>query len=321
VPRKLTVSVMLCAYTEKRLTGIREALDSVKRQTYTPDEILLVIDNNPALYERMVKEYAGQVRVILSKKASGISAAHNAGVMEAKSDIVAFLDDDTVAKPEWLAKLMGHYDKENAIGVMGESILDWAAGKPPFWFPWEFDWILGGSTHKKLVVTGEEVYTISDPNMSFRREVLIKAGLWRVGLGQQMGVRTNIRGGDIAEISHRIRQAFPEGHFIYEPGAIMYHKLPAPRARLGYFLHCAYLEGSTRAMVDQITQMHEKGKFTLPSHDTYFRNLMKKYVPARLARFYQPACDAQLLTIFTVLGLMAVGFAREKLRARFSTKH
>jgi glucosyl-dolichyl phosphate glucuronosyltransferase len=312
------VSVMLCTYTEKRLAGTRDAIVSVQKQTLKPFEILLVIDNNPALYNQLVKEYAGQARVILSNKASGISAAHNTGVMEAKGDIIAFLDDDTIAEPEWLERLIKHYENDKVIGVMGESVLDWASGKPPCWFPWEFDWILGGSKHKQLVVKDHEVYTISDPNMSFRREVLIKAGLWRKGLGQQMGVRTNIRGGDIAEISSRIRQACPEGRFIYEPGAIMYHKLPEPRTHIGYFFHCAYLEGSTRAMVDRITRVNNQGKKTLQSHETYFRSLMLKYVPARLKKCYQPANAVQLVTIFVILGLMAAGFAREVMSRRLN---
>jgi glycosyltransferase involved in cell wall biosynthesis len=309
---KPTVSVIICTYTEDRLEAICDAIDSARRQTYSPGEILLVIDNNDHLYALVAKEYTGEVRVILSDKESGVSAARNVGILAAKGEIIAFLDDDTVAEPKWIERLIRHYEDENVIGVMGESVLDWAAEKPPFWFPWEFDWILGGTAHKRLVANGQEVYTISDPNMSFRREVLISAGLWRVGFGQQMRAGENARGGDIAEVSYRIRQAYPQGRFIYEPGSVMYHKLPAPRARLGYFLHCAYLEGSTRARVDRVTQISSQGKQTFPSHQAYLRNIIAKRLTTRLVQCYRPACVAQLFVIIAVMVLMASGYIREK---------
>ncbi|RLI45001.1 glycosyltransferase family 2 protein [Candidatus Bathyarchaeota archaeon] len=309
---KLTVSVIICTYTEERLTDIREAIYSVRQQTYSPDEVLLVVDNNEHLYAELAAEFGGDLRVLISNKNTGVSAARNVGIRAAKGEIIAFLDDDTVAQPQWLERLIEHYQDETIIGVMGETLLTWANGKPPVWFPWEFDWILGGTAHKQLLTNGQEVYTISDPNMSFRREVLVSAGLWREGLGQQVRSGRNARGGDIAEICHRIRQAYPQGRFIYEPSAVVFHKLPAPRARLSYFLHCAFLEGETRASVDRVTRIRSMGRQMFPTHQAYLRNVLAKRLPARLSRFYRPVCILQLLVMLLILALMAGGYIRER---------
>ncbi|MFC2017866.1 glycosyltransferase family 2 protein [Chloroflexota bacterium] len=308
----LNVSVVICTYTKDRIVGVREAIDSAKNQSFPAYEIILVIDNNNALYELVSGEYTDEVRIILSNEESGVSAARNAGIMEAKGEIIAFLDDDTVADRDWLAKLIPHYRDSNVVAVGGSSILDWENGSAPFWFPWEFDWILGGTEHKQLVTAGNETYTISDPNMSFRREALIRAGLWQVGMGQQMRKGKQQRGGDIAEVCYRIRQDYPQCRFIFEHSAIMYHKLDISRARLKYYLKCAFLEGNTRARVDQVTNIRNKGKSTLPSHQTYLSNLLKKRLYPRFLKIYRPASAAQLFVITLTLTLMGGGYAQER---------
>jgi len=54
--RKLTVSVIICAYTLERWEQMKEALASVVRQELAPLEVFLCIDHNDALYERCLEE-------------------------------------------------------------------------------------------------------------------------------------------------------------------------------------------------------------------------------------------------------------------------
>src|SRR3954470_8525034 len=49
VPIRASVSVVICAYSDRRLRLLSETIESVRAQTPTPDEIVLVVDHNPGL--------------------------------------------------------------------------------------------------------------------------------------------------------------------------------------------------------------------------------------------------------------------------------
>ena len=55
--KSIRASVVVCVYTEKRLSQIRAALDSIARQTMPPWQVIVVVDHNPALYDRLAAEY------------------------------------------------------------------------------------------------------------------------------------------------------------------------------------------------------------------------------------------------------------------------
>ena len=50
--RASRISIVLCAYTEDRWAELVAAVESVRRQTLSPREIVLVIDHNPPLLAR-----------------------------------------------------------------------------------------------------------------------------------------------------------------------------------------------------------------------------------------------------------------------------
>ena len=47
--QSIRASVVVCVYTENRLSQIRAALDSIARQTMPPWQVIVVADHNPAL--------------------------------------------------------------------------------------------------------------------------------------------------------------------------------------------------------------------------------------------------------------------------------
>src|SRR5438128_9681005 len=97
-------SVVVCTYSQPRWDGFMAAVESVRRQHMSPAEIIVVVDHNDDLLERVAKE-APDVLAVGNLGCRGLSDARNAGVACARGDVIAFLDDDAVAEPDWLEVL------------------------------------------------------------------------------------------------------------------------------------------------------------------------------------------------------------------------
>ena len=95
------VSVVICAYTERRWQQTRAALESALRQEPAPAEVLLVVDHNAELADRARLEFTS-VSVLENAGTQGRSGARNTGLKAATQPVTAFLDDDAEARPGWL---------------------------------------------------------------------------------------------------------------------------------------------------------------------------------------------------------------------------
>lgn len=241
--QQLDVSVVICAYTEERWNDLVEAVESVKNQTVPAREIIVVIDHNQALFERAQAEIVGVV-VIENGEARGLSGARNSGIATASGAIIAFLDDDATAAPDWIERLLEGYGQPEVLGVGGAIEPLWEQGRPA-WFPEEFDWVVG-CTYRGMPTTVAPVRNLIGANMSFRREVFERVGGFRNGMGR---VDTLPIGCEETEFCIRARQHIPGSIFIYEPRATAFHKVSASRVRWRYYLSRCYFEGRSKAVV------------------------------------------------------------------------
>ena len=127
------ISVVICAHTEARWEQLVRAVESLRRQSLAPREILVVIDHNLALADRACHQLA-DTRVIENSGRHGISGARNSGIAAARGGVVAFLDDDATAAPDWLEQLLASYSSPSILGVGGAIEPHWQ-GRRPRWFP------------------------------------------------------------------------------------------------------------------------------------------------------------------------------------------
>ncbi len=135
------VSVIICAYTERRWNDTLAAVASVAAQSLPALETVVVVDYNPSLYERLKAELP-DVTVVRNNEAPGLSGGKNTGIATAHGEIVAFLDDDAVASADWLKFLVDSYTGADVMGVGGQTLPLWETSRPS-WFPGEFDWVVG----------------------------------------------------------------------------------------------------------------------------------------------------------------------------------
>ena len=84
---------------------VERAVASVLQQTLSAIEIIVVVDGgNPPTIERLESIKDQRLRIVILPKRSGAAAARNVGVLHARSEWVAFLDDDDEMLRERLAR-------------------------------------------------------------------------------------------------------------------------------------------------------------------------------------------------------------------------
>lgn len=238
-----SISVIICAYSHDRWDSLLSAIQSVRMQTLRAGEIIVVIDHNQDLLGRLQAQLEG-VTVIANAEARGLSGARNSGVMTSSGRVVAFLDDDAVAAPNWLEQLHAGYHDSRVLGVGGPVEPVWLDGRPA-WFPEEFDWVVG-CTFRGMPARPSSVRALIGCNMSFRREVFDALGGFRRGIGR-VGARPIA--GEETEFCIRANQRFPHSVWLYQPQASVYHAVPATRASLRYFRARCYAEGLSKVLI------------------------------------------------------------------------
>jgi len=260
----LNASIIICAYTEERWDDLIMAVESVQQQTLLPSEIIVVVDHNPRLFERLQARLTGII-LLENTEPRGLSGARNSGIARATGAYIGFLDDDAIAEPNWLELLHANCVNPEILGVGGVVEPMWLCEQPG-WFPEEFYWVVGCSYEKPP----DAPVVVRNPygGCSYmRREIFEVIGGFRNGIGR---VGNSPVGGEETELSIRAKQQWPQKKFLWEPRARIHHRIAPARARWSYFCSRCYSEGLSKAIISK----HVGAKDSLASERTYtFRTL------------------------------------------------
>ena len=173
----MRVSVVINTYN--RGTSLRNTLAALRYQTHADFEVVVVNGPSTDDTDTIIAEYEGMVRPYRCPERH-LSKSRNIGVAQAAGDVVAFIDDDAVPEPGWLADLVAAYDAPD-VGGAGGIVYDHTGA---------------GVEYDRAAVTrlGRPVYDLdpddgpycrpgADPflnllgtNCSFRRDVLVEIG-------------------------------------------------------------------------------------------------------------------------------------------------
>ncbi|MDR2998287.1 MAG: glycosyltransferase family 2 protein [Microbacterium sp.] len=107
--------------TFRRPDYVRTCLEHLQRQTVAPSRIV-VVDASPDDETRTVVEDFPGVEYRRNELGLGTLAASRAiGTVDATEDVVAFIDDDAYAEPEWLERLLAAYEPDDVGAVGGRA--------------------------------------------------------------------------------------------------------------------------------------------------------------------------------------------------------
>ncbi|HSR85161.1 MAG TPA: glycosyltransferase family 2 protein [Streptosporangiaceae bacterium] len=239
----LPVTVVVCAYTERRWDQTRNAVASVLGQSPRPKQMILVVDHNPELAARARGQLAG-ITVLENASTPGLSGARNTGLAAATQPVTAFLDDDAEARPGWLASLIEPYRDLKVVATGGSVYPRWPKVRPR-WLPPTFDWVVGCS-YLGLPETPSAVRNPIGANMSMRTELALNAGAFDVSVGR---VGRRPRGCEETEMAIRLTASVPSSVVWYVPDAAVDHHVADDRLNFRYFVSRCWHEGTSKADV------------------------------------------------------------------------
>jgi glycosyltransferase involved in cell wall biosynthesis len=177
----LSAAVVVCTADRARLGLVLDCVDSILSGERRPEELLVVVDRNPDLTAQLRARLPPWVR-LLDSELGGLSNARNAGSRAARSDVVAFVDDDVTVGREWLSALMSEFARDpHVLGAGGPIEPRWGAERR--WLCDELLWVVGCTYGGHRADPGP----IRNPigaNMAFRREPLLGLGGFAAAFGK-----------------------------------------------------------------------------------------------------------------------------------------
>lgn len=296
-----SISVIICAYADERWPKLVEAVRSLQKQAVPAKEIIVVIDHNQKLLERAHASFSA-IQVIPNREQRGLSGARNSGVAAASGALLAFLDDDAAAEPDWLQSMQAAFVDSAVLGVGTAVVPDWQTGEPS-WFPTEFQWVVG-CTYLGMPRVNAPIRNPVGASMCIRQEVFQQVGGFRNGIGR---VGTLPIGCEETELCIRARHHWPERFFLYLPQAQVSHYVPGERATWRYFAKRCYAEGISKAAIARFVG----AKDSLSSERSYTLQTLPVGILRNLSavlRRRQLAGMARGAAIVLGLGITTVGY-------------
>lgn len=254
-------TVAICIPTCERPRSLGRLLQAIADLDVGPDLDLriVVVDNDPAQSARSV--VTGQHETpwpvtYLSEPQKNISLARNRAVeraVELGSAYLAFIDDDEVPDPGWLAELLAVQKRFSADVVAGPIVPVFDSQVP--------EWIVrGGYFDIPRSETGDPV------EMAFTGNVLLDTRIFTAS-GLRFDPSFGTSGG---EDSHFFMTARNRGHsIVWADGAVVREEVVTSRANTRWILHRAFRVGNC-------TVHGERAAF--PWHEWLFQRLIKAFL-------------------------------------------
>lgn len=242
------VSVVIC--TQNRVALLLQAIASLSGdgEPKTPHEIIVVDNGSVDNTAEALHALGNTSLTYLHEPAPGLSRARNLGWRAARSNIIAFLDDDATACPGWIDAIVAGLQHDAAAGAIGGAVVPvWHAPRPS-WLENEIahaltilDW---GTQARRLAIPLE---WIAGANMAFRREVLEATGGFDLRLGRQGKLLLS------AEETHLLEQAEGLGHkVLYWPQMQVRHPVPKERLNQRWLVQRHFWQGFSDAIICRI---------------------------------------------------------------------
>lgn len=115
-----SISVIIPHYN--RPDKLKEAVLSVTAQTLPPAEILIVDDCSRPEVKKEIQSLSAVATILHNQQNLGLSGSRNAGLSQAKSDWISFLDDDDLYVPHKLERQVAYLREHPECELLGGGL-------------------------------------------------------------------------------------------------------------------------------------------------------------------------------------------------------
>ncbi|MHB8773155.1 MAG: glycosyltransferase family 2 protein [Syntrophales bacterium] len=102
----------------------RRCLAGLSNQEYEPREIIVVDNGSQEDVREMVTGEYPQCRFIRIERNLGFAGGYNRGISAARGTYIAIINNDAIASPQWLGKLVAVAEQDAQIGAVASIIAD-----------------------------------------------------------------------------------------------------------------------------------------------------------------------------------------------------
>jgi mycofactocin glycosyltransferase len=260
-----------------RPIDLRNCLESLARLDY-PGELLeiIVVDDGSTDSTPDVAVELGARLVVSGTVGGGPAAARNKGAAAASGEILAFIDSDCAAAPQWLQELLPVFAEAKVAAVGG-----WVDGMHHGSSLDRYEAVMSSlnlGRREMIGGAGGDTFYLPSCNLLVRKAAFAAAG----------GFRAELQVGEDVDLTWRLRDA---GWKIqYLPRGTVYH---AHRSRLWPFMKRRFDYGTSEGLLQQLHPVRGK-KMLLPPLLTLLLGLLAL---ALVSRSLLPLLPAVLLTL------------------------
>ena len=245
----IQIAAIICTHNRDSYLGA--AIDSLLRQDYDNYEILVIDNASVDRTKEVVESRLNDPRLqYYYEPVLGLSVARNRGAKETNAPILAYLDDDAEASPQWLKVIAEAYQNNQQLAIAGGKVtLIWPEGiTHPKWISPDMTGSLGAyDLGEEVVYIGNSNLTPRGLNYSLRRTFLEEIGGFDPNLGR--------RGKNLLsnEELYMTELALTKGWQVaYLPNALVAHNVAPERTRPDWFLSRSWWQGVSECYREEV---------------------------------------------------------------------
>ncbi len=254
------ISIVIATYN--RSAELARTLETLTRQTLRRERWeCIVVDNNSkddthnTVARFVTRNPLLNIRYIFEPQ-QGLSAARNTGILAARGEVVAFVDDDELLNNRFAEAYEELFAADEALQAAGGRVIPFYPEGRPHWMSVYTERPIANPTDWGAHIRDFPRGRIpAGGNMAFRRELFARYGLFETSLGRK---GDSLTGGEENELFERL--AARRIAFRYTPHAIIEHVIPPEKLTDDYFRRLTYNIGRSQrqqaALHDRLPRLY-----------------------------------------------------------------
>lgn len=176
---RMDYSVLMSVYHKERPEFLRQAMESIAKQTVPTNDFVLVCDGplNEQLDEviAQMQDVFGQLlHVVRLEKNMGLGNALNIGIQHCKNDLVARMDSDDISRPDRCERQLRIFSERSELDICSGTVEEFSAQPQNV----ENRRIVP-QTHEEILKFAKKRNPFNHPCVMYRKSAVLAAGSYQ----------------------------------------------------------------------------------------------------------------------------------------------